>query len=436
MINYLPPEILEHFEYLKKIYPDLPPDKIGKTITFQVTEDCCLACTYCYQHKKSNNKMTFSTAKNIIDNLLTDKITFVNSQNTLAVVVDFIGGEPFMEIDLIDQICDYMISSMIKMNHPWLPYIRFSICSNGILYKTKKVQDFFKKYNEWISFSISIDGNKYLHDKCRIDLKGNGSYDRAIEAVHLHRKLYNDLPGTKMTLAPENIMYTKEALLNLINEGYTFIPFNCIFEEGWNISHAKILYQQLVEIADYLIQNNLYNKINLKMFQEKNFQPLSEEDNQNWCGGVNMNMIAFNYKGDIFPCIRYMESSLNDKQKAIKVGNVYSGVLSNQEEKDNLNLISNITRKSQSTEECFYCPIAKGCSWCSGYNYEKFGTPNKRATYICIMHQAQCLANVYYWNKLYNYLNIDKKFPCLLPKEKALQIINENEYNYLKQISE
>jgi hypothetical protein len=45
------------------------------------------------------------------------------------------------------------------------------------------------------------------------------------------------------------------------------------------------------------------------------------------------------------------------------------------------------------------------------------------------------LANVYYWNSLYKYLDIDKVFKMYLPKEKALKIISEDEYNYLLNLS-
>ncbi|MFR7743876.1 MAG: hypothetical protein ACLU3I_11740 [Acutalibacteraceae bacterium] len=60
-----------------------------------------------------------------------------------------------------------------------------------------------------------------------------------------------------------------------------------------------------------------------------------------------------------------------------------------------------VTRRSQSTDECFACQIASGCSWCSAYNYQCTGTPDKRVTYICPMHKARVLANAYYWNKLH-----------------------------------
>ena len=62
-----------------------------------------------------------------------------------------------------------------------------SISSNGLLYFDKRVQNFIKKYKNNLSLSISIDGNKELHDTCRVDLNGNGTYDRALAAeLHYH----------------------------------------------------------------------------------------------------------------------------------------------------------------------------------------------------------------------------------------------------------
>lgn len=73
-----------------------------------------------------------------------------------------------------------------------------------------------------------------------------------------------------------------------------------------------------------------------------------------------------------------------------------------------------------------------GCGWCSGYNYEVYGTPNKRATFICYMHQARVLAVRYYHN-LYSKKHCVKNiFPLNIPKEWALKIIPEEEYNLLR----
>ena len=103
---------------------------------------------------------------------------------------------------------------------------------------------------------------------------------------------------------------------------------------------------------------------------------------------------------------------------------------------DCIHCLKNIDRRTQSTDECFYCPIGEGCSWCSAYNFQEFGTPNKRATYICEMHKARSLANVYLWNKYYQKHNVNKKFTMHCPKEWALNIISEDEYNMLLELSE
>ena len=89
-----------------------------------------------------------------------------------------------------------------------------------------------------------------------------------------------------------------------------------------------------------------------------------------------------------------------------------------------------ITRRSQSSDECFNCPIAAGCGWCSAYNYEYYGTPNMRTTFTCCMHKARSLANAYYLYKKYGHSIIH----C--PKEWAVPIIGENEYDRLKKICE
>ena len=152
------------------------------------------------------------------------------------------------------------------------------------------------------------------------------------------------------------------------------------------------------------------------------------------CGGTGK-MLACDPDGYLYPCIRYMESSLGEDQPSIRIGHVDHGLEYTKKEKDWVKCLNCIDRRTQSTDECFYCPIAEGCSWCSAYNYQVFGTPDKRATYICEMHKARSLANVYYWNKRYAIEGIDKQMKMYCPKEWAIPIIGEEEYNYLLELS-
>lgn len=61
-----------------------------------------MACTYCYQNHKTKNKMEWETIKPFIDDLLNDRNELINTSTTIAIILDFIGGEPLLEIDLID----------------------------------------------------------------------------------------------------------------------------------------------------------------------------------------------------------------------------------------------------------------------------------------------------------------------------------------------
>ena len=67
-------------------------------------------------------------------------------------------------------------------------------------------------------------------------------------------------------------------------------------------------------------------------------------------------MISVDWKGDIYPCIRYMESSLGKNIPPLKIGSIDKGIGTNENEQNIINELKSITRQSQSTEECLKCP--------------------------------------------------------------------------------
>ena len=433
----------QYSDQIARLFPECiqgDSDKhYARTITFQVTDACNLACTYCYQINKHHNRMNFDTAKKFIDMILDvdNPCKYINPDNSPGIIVEFIGGEPFLEIDLINQICEYFIEQLILKDHPWKNTFRFSICSNGVLYFDPKVQTFLKKYMGVLSFSISIDGNKELHDSCRVFPDGKGSYDIAIKGVEHYVHVLGGSMGSKMTLAPANISHTYEAVTGLIEKGYTDINLNCVYEKGWTNEHATILYYELKKIADLLLTETSRYITYVSMFEDAFFRPMDPDENDNWCGGTG-EMISVDWRGDIYPCIRYMESSLGEDQPPIVIGNVDRGMVTTECEHNCMTCLKNVTRRSQSTDECFNCPIARGCAWCSAYNYQEFGTVNHRATYICCMHKARALANVYFWNMRYilsdDPADNEHVFKNYVPDEWALEIIPQEELDFLKEL--
>lgn len=394
----------EYSDWLSRLYPELNKGKknsnsanLAKSVTFQVTDDCNLACTYCYQINKGKRRMSLQTAKKLVDLLLSGEkgmSAYIDKGETPGIIIDFIGGEPLLEIELIDKVIDYFRSEALRLNHPWAEKYMISICSNGVLYNTPEVQRVLFKHRHHMSFSVTLDGNKELHDSCRVFHDGRPSYDIAYAACKDWMDKGNYM-GSKITVAPGNVGHIFDASKHMLDMGYEDININCVYEEGWELEHAQELYRQLKRFADYLLENDLTNNVYYAFFRESFYRPKDENDNQNWCGGNGV-MLACDPDGILYPCLRYMESSLGDDQAPYIIGNVDDGLAQCPAFKERISCLQCIDRRTQSMDECYYCPIAEGCAWCTAYNYQVFGTPDKRATFICEMHKAESLANVYF----------------------------------------
>lgn len=373
----------------------------AKTITFIVTKDCQLACKYCYLvGKNEKEQMTWPVAKQAIDYVLEHESMFKEE----SVVWDFIGGEPFLAIDLIDKICDYLKTEMYRRNHHWFNSYRFSFSTNGINYGSERVQKFIAKNHNHLSIGITIDGTKRKHDLNRI-WKGNGpergSYEDVLKNIPLWISQFPNA-GTKVTISSADIPYIKESVLHLYSLGIHEVNINVVFEDVWKGGDDTLFEQQLIELADAIIDGGWYKDYACSFFSEFIGKPMdSSLDNQNWCGAGKM--LAIDATGNFYPCTRFAAYSLRSK-KPIIIGNIQTGI-----DSDKLRPFLTLDRLTQSSRECTECEVASGCAWCQGENYDAADTPTiyQRSTAICKMHKARVRANNYYWNKLYRKLEMD-----------------------------
>lgn len=413
----------------------IDPEVKCRNVTFQVTDDCCLKCSYCYQVHKGHNFMSKETAYKIVDLLFKlydeDKEGAVINHHTRGLILDFIGGEPFMNVEVIEAVMDYFVEKCYQLNHPWLTNFRASISTNGLLYFEPKVQAFLKKYYNFISLNITIDGPKEIHDTCRVDYDGKGSFERAMTAwEHWSRWTGADQTHTKVTIAPENLSELGTIFDFFLSRGCKHIAANPVFEHPWTIEEAKLYYHLLIKLADRLLE---VPDADSTLFTETKGKPLLSSDTDNWCGGTAA-MLAFDPEGNAYPCLRYMESSLGTDRKPIIIGNT-DGIYNTPEYQAIYEDMRKVTRQSQSTEECINCHVASGCAWCSAWNYQETGSYNKRSTNICWMHRAEALANVYYWNHYYNLKNESKQFPLYLSRDIAKNLVTDEEYDFLYKLS-
>lgn len=377
-------------------YRDRGGSKSIKNIIFIVTKDCQLACKYCYLvGKNSNEKMTWEIGKQTIDYILNE---FSQSK---GIILDFIGGEPFLEIELIDRICDYFKVEAYKKELVCFNNYRFNVSTNGINYNSPKVQEFICKNKKHVSIGITIDGTKRKHDLNRIwkgTNKERGSYDDVVKNIPLWLE---QIPNaeTKVTISSADIPYIKESVLHLYSLGIHEVNINCVFEDVWKEGDDRLFEEQLMELADAIIDGGYYNDYVCSFFTEHIGKPMDcQMDNQNWCGAGKM--LAVDAEGNFYPCMRFAKYSLRSKD-ALIIGNVRDGI-----DKNKLRPFLTLDRCTQSTQECIGCEVASGCAWCQGENYDAADTPTiyQRSTAICKMHKARVRAINYYWNKLYRKL--------------------------------
>jgi len=213
--------------------------------------------------------------------------------------------------------------------------------------------------------NVTIDGPKKVHDLCRVDYDGNGSFDKAMAAwEHWYHTIGTNPLDTKVTISPENLELMEDIFDFFLSKGCKTIHANPVFEHKWTIEEAQLYYCILIRLAERLLQTEGAEST---LFAENRGRPLLSTDTWNWCGGTSA-MLAFDPEGKAYPCLRYMPSSLGTDRAPIIIGNT-EGIYNTPETKAIYDDMQKVTRQSQSTQECIDCPIAAGCAWCSAWNY-------------------------------------------------------------------
>ncbi len=144
---------------------------VVKALCLHVAHTCNLNCSYCFasQGKYSGERalMSFETGKASLDFLIK------NSGDRHNLEVDFFGGEPLMNFDVVKRLVEYARSVEKDAGKNF----RFTLTTNGMLIDDDVI-DYCNK--EMSNIVLSLDGRKEVHDKFRVDYRGKGSYDTIV----------------------------------------------------------------------------------------------------------------------------------------------------------------------------------------------------------------------------------------------------------------
>ncbi len=260
-----------------------------------------------------------------------------------------------------------------------------------------KFKSILKKNKTHLSITISIDGNKIKHNLQRVYPDGRGSYDDVIKNIPLWLSQFPN-GETKATFASEDLPYLKDSIIHLWERGIKRVPANIVFEDVWKNGDTKIFESQLIELADYIIENKIFldPQYSVTFFDPDLGLPLTQESrDHNFCGTGKM--LAIDCRGKFFPCIRFTDFSMSKKKKGLSIGDVNNGV-----SKNKIKPFEELTVAKVSPKECEQCNVASGCVSCVGFCYDESKDHSifQRTTYNCEMHKANARAVDYFWNKV------------------------------------
>ena len=144
---------------------------VVKALCIHIAHTCNLNCSYCFasQGKYHGDRamMSFEVGKRAFDFLIE------NSGNRRNLEVDFFGGEPLMNFDVVKKLVEYARSIEKQHNKNF----RFTLTTNGMLIDDDVI-DFANR--EMSNVVLSLDGRKEVHDRYRVDYAGNGSWEKIV----------------------------------------------------------------------------------------------------------------------------------------------------------------------------------------------------------------------------------------------------------------
>ena len=161
-------ELFTEDVYENKIIDFKKRPTVVKALCLHIAHDCNLACKYCFaeegEYHGRRALMDYETGKQALDFLI------ANSGSRRNLEVDFFGGEPLLNFDVVKQLVAYgREQEKIHDKH-----FRFTLTTNGVLLNDD-IMEFANK--EMDNVVLSIDGRKEVHDRMRPFRKGAGSYD-------------------------------------------------------------------------------------------------------------------------------------------------------------------------------------------------------------------------------------------------------------------
>lgn len=339
-----------------------------KALCLHIAHTCNLNCSYCFasQGKYHGDRalMSFEIGKRALDFLVENSGTRHNLE------VDFFGGEPLMNFDVVKQLVAYARSIEKAVNKNF----RFTLTTNGVLIDDDVI-DFANK--EMSNVVLSLDGRKEVHDRFRVDYAGNGSFDKIVPKF---QKLVKARDGKNYymrgTFTHNNIDFLED-IRTMLELGFRELSMEPVVTAKDDPSalteeDLPVLFEQYEELAKLMIEKD-------KEGDPFTFYHYMIDLTGGPCiykrisgCGSGTEYMAVTPWGDLYPCHQFVGD------EKYKLGNIYDGVTNTaiQDEFASCNVYAR--------EECRNCWARLYCSGgCAANAYHATGSVKGVYKYGC-----------------------------------------------------
>lgn len=348
---------------------------VVKALCLHICHDCNLRCKYCFASTGSfgghRTMMDIDTGKKAIDFLIE------KSAGRRNLEVDFFGGEPLMNFDVVKQIVEYARSREKEANKNF----RFTITTNAVLLNEDNKEFINKNMHNVV---LSIDGRKETNDAMRTRIDGTGTYDSILPKIKDMADSRNqDNYYVRGTFTRKNLDFSKD-VLHLADLGFKQIsiePVVAAKDSGYDIREEDLpqLYAEYESLAKEYIKRKENNEgFNFFHFMIDLKQGPCVIKRLGGCGSGH-EYLAVTPEGDLYPCHQFVGD------EKFKMGNVHQGDLD----------------------------IECQCNFQKSNVYSKKDCSECWAKFYC---SGGCAANAYQFN---NDINVPYKIGCELEKKRV-----------------
>jgi len=347
--------------FSRDIYEDYIKDfksrsTVVKALCLHIAHDCNLACKYCFaeegEYKGRRGLMSYEVGKQALDFLV------ASSGNRRNLEVDFFGGEPLMNFEVVKELVAY--GRQLEKEHN--KRFRFTLTTNGILLNDE-IMDFLNK--EISNVVLSLDGRKEVNDFMRPSRNNKGSYDLIVpKFIKLADSRNQTNYYVRGTFTHNNLDFSED-VKHLADLGFKQISVEPVVapeSESYAITEEDlpVLFEEYDKLARFMLERKREGRgFNFFHFMIDLSGGPCVAKRLSGCGS-GTEYLAVTPWGDLYPCHQFVG------QEEFLMGNVFEGI-KNTALRDEFKACNVYTKeKCRSCFAKFYC--SGGCA-ANSYNF-------------------------------------------------------------------